>query len=101
MTQTDYLAHFEKAIKTTFGLDSKHLETVAVVETNRGQVIWDGEVEVFSVTGQPDARRCYVWAEDIPTGTHLVVVLERPPIKSPLDAVRAAIMTGDHGGQNN
>jgi hypothetical protein len=101
VSDVEYLAHFQNAIKTTFGLESKHFETVEVVDTNGGQVTWEGEVEVFSVTGHPAARRCYAWAEDIPTGTHFVVVLARPPIQTASDAVRAAIMTGAYGRQNN
>ena len=93
MTHPEYVAHLQKAIKRTFGLEANHVETQQVVETFRGQVLFDGDVEVFDVTGHPDAARCYAWAKDIETGSKSTVVLERPPIKSALDAVRAAILT--------
>ncbi len=101
MNQAEYVAHLQKAIKKTFGLESAHVETVGVVETFRGQVLFDGDVEVFDVTGHPDAKRCYAWANDIETGSNSTVVLERPPIKTALDAVRAAILTEHKRGQNN
>jgi hypothetical protein len=101
MTNPEYLAHLQKAIKATFGLEAKHVETVEVVESFRGKVIWDGDVEVFTVTGHPDAKRCYAWAQDIETGSNSTVVLERPPIKNALDAVRAAIVTQGRRQSNN
>jgi len=101
MTQPEYVEHLQKAIKRTFGLESKHVETVEVMETFRGQVLFDGDVEVFDVTGNPDAKRAYAWAKDIETGSNSTVVLERPPIKSALDAVRAAIITEHKRASNN
>jgi len=92
MTHPEYLAHLQKAIKKTFGLESEYVETVEVVESFKGDVIWDGDVEVFTVK-HPEASHCYAWAHDIETGSHSLVVLGRPPIKSALDAVRAALVT--------
>jgi len=96
-----YIEHLQRAIKKTFGLESQHVETLAVVETFRGDVLFNGDVEVFTVTGHPDATRCYAWAKDIETGSNSTVVLERPPIKNALDAVRAALVTEFKSRQNN
>jgi hypothetical protein len=96
-----YIEHLQKAIKKTFGLDSKHVETLEVVESFRGQILFDGDVEVFDVTGHPDAKRCYAWAKDVETGSNSTVVLERPPIKNALDAVRAALVTAHKRATHN
>ena len=101
MTAPNYIEHLQKAIKRTFGLESKHVETLAVVETFRGDVLFEGDVEVFDVTGHPDAKRCYAWAENHETGSNSTVVLERPPIKNALDAVRAAIVSAGRRQSNN
>ena len=101
MTRPEYLAHLQKAIKSTFGLESKHVETVAVVESYNGNQQFDGDVEVFNISGHPDAKRCYAWAVDNEIGSKSTVVLERPPIKSALDAVRAALVTADSRAARN
>jgi hypothetical protein len=56
-----------------------HCATVPVHEVFRGQTVWQGDVEVFDLTGHPKAKRAYGWSET-------------PPIKSAMDAVRASIV---------
>jgi hypothetical protein len=70
-----------------------HLESVPVVETFRGQVMWDGIVEVYAVPTPPPAR-VYGWTEDGPSGEpQYIAILGVPPINSPLDAVRAWLVS--------
>lgn len=75
--------------------ESRHLETVPVIETFQGQTVWQGEVEVFGLRGHPKASRCYAWehatGED-DAGKRIVTVLGLPPIVSAQTAVRAAIV---------
>ena len=72
--------------------DAAHVSTVPVKEVFQGKTVWEGEVEVFRLTGHPKAERCYAWAYQGDDGrTHYTVVLKLPPVKSPQDAVRAAI----------
>ncbi len=101
MTPPDYIEHLQKAIKKTFGLESKHIETLSVFETFRGKVMFDSEVEVFEVKGHPTAKRAYAWAKNNEIGSDSTVVLERPPIKNALDAVRAALATEYKRRQQN
>jgi len=93
MTTPQYLMHLQVAIKKTFGNESKHVETLRVFESFAGKVVFDGEVEVFTITGHPSAKRCYAWAKDHETGSDSFVVLERPPITDALSAVRAVLAT--------
>ncbi|MGC9940863.1 MAG: hypothetical protein ABSE48_03455 [Verrucomicrobiota bacterium] len=63
-------------------------------EVFQGKTLWDGEVEVFDLTGHPKAKRAYGWSH--PTGgdnkaERFVSVLEVPPVNSPEVAVKMVI----------
>jgi hypothetical protein len=47
--------------KEAHGVTASHFETVAVKELFRGEVAWDGEVEVFNVADHPKAKQCFAW----------------------------------------
>jgi hypothetical protein len=67
---------------------------VPVTETFRGEVAWGGEVEVFDVTGHPEAKRVYAWGhpnDENPMRLDVTAVLEIPPVDSPQTAVKIAI----------
>jgi hypothetical protein len=88
------------AIRRMYGLEAKHLETVLVHEDVRGEVICDGEVEVFEVD-HPQTRRAYAWSHmKIGVKRRLHAVLGVPPIDSPLKAVQAAIVAQTRRAQN-
>ena len=78
------------------GCDSKHVESVPVHEVFRGQTVWQGIVEVFDLIGHPKAKRCYGWSHsdgEDDKGKRFVTVLEIPPVKSPVTAVKASIIS--------
>lgn len=65
-----------------------------VREVFEGKVVWDGIVHVFDLEGHPKATRAYAWSSPI-EGTdkrRFYAVLHLGGIRSPLDAVRAAIV---------
>ncbi len=64
------------------------------MEQFRGQTVWDGVVEVFQLSGHPQAKRCYAWSFSEDEGPHYVAVLALPPVDSACTAVRAAIASG-------
>lgn len=91
----DYILQLIQAIKRLYGCNATHVETVPVVEEFQGKVIWQGEVEVFTVNHR-QAKRAYAWAHDNGQdgkGKNFVAVLELPPVNSPQTAVKAAIMS--------
>lgn len=91
----DYLARVEVAVSQLSDCGAAYRETVPVKEVFRGQTVWEGEVEVFDLSGHPKARRAYAWSRregQNDEGERFVVVLEIPPVVSPLTAVRASIM---------
>ena len=69
-------------------------DSVPVNETYEGKPIWKGEVQIFTLTGHPSARRCYAWSSPIDESDkrRFFAVLHQAPILTPLDAVRAAII---------
>jgi hypothetical protein len=87
MTEIERL---QKTIRDQHGCGSTHRESVTVHETFPGKVVWDGVVEVFSLTDHPRAKRAFAWSYKSDTGEkRYVAVLSVPPIITPLDAVGA------------
>lgn len=82
----------KEAIKNMHGCASTHVESVSVHETFNGQTVWQGEVQVYELTGHPKAKRAYAWSHAT-TGTkrRFYAVLELGPVKDAVTAVRAAI----------
>jgi hypothetical protein len=70
-------------------------ESVPVKEVFQGKTLWNGEVEVFDLTGHPKAKRAFSWSHpenSDGTGERFVAVLEIPPVDSPETAVKISIM---------
>jgi hypothetical protein len=91
----DYIGELKKVIRQLHGCAAEHAETAPVKEVFQGQIVWEGEVEVFNIRGHPKARRCYAWAHatgEDDKGKRYVAVLELPPVDSAQTAVRAAII---------
>jgi hypothetical protein len=65
-----------------------------VAETFAGEPVWEGVVHVFDLDGHPTATRAYAWSSPIEGSDkrRFYAVLHVPPISSPADAVRAAIV---------
>lgn len=70
------------------------VQTVPVKETFDGVTVWEGVVFVFQVHGHPKTTKAYAWLSPIEGSDkrRFFAVLHIPPITSPLDAVRAAIV---------
>jgi hypothetical protein len=92
MIDAKYRAALAKAFKDLHECEAKHIETVPVIERFQGKTVWDGEVEVFALSGHPKASRGYAWAYDKAKGSEIVAVLELPPVISPKTAVQASIV---------
>jgi hypothetical protein len=91
----DYLARVQVAVSQLHNCGAAWRETVPVHEAFRGETVWQGEVEVFDLTGHPKAKRAYAWShKEGPNdeGERFVTVLEIPPVVSPITAVRASII---------
>jgi len=91
---SDYHLELRKAIKAVHGLDAEFVESVPVKEVFRGEVAWQGDVQVFAVVGHPKAKQCFAWGvrRDDDKGWDITAVLGIPPVVTPELAVKAAIV---------
>ena len=91
----DYLARLQTAVQHLHGCAAVHRETVPVHEVFRGETVWQGDVEVYDLTGHPKAKRAYAWSHlegKNDEGERFVAVLEIPPVDSAKKAVQVQIV---------
>ena len=99
----NYIEELQDVIRKLHGAETRHVETVPVVETFNGQTVWEGEVEVFDLLGHPTASRIYAWSHDTDDPSNPrrhVTVLHLPPAITPRKAVQASIVS-DYREQQN
>jgi hypothetical protein len=89
------------AIRHLEGVEASHVETTHVREVHAGQVVWEGDIEVFQLAKHPKAKRAYAWSEAT-TGNkrRFFVVLHAVGIDSPVAALRASILADARGPKN-
>ena len=82
------------AVERTHGGAATLAQSVPVKETHEGTTVWEGVVHVFDLADHPKATRAYAWSSPIEGSTRrrFFAVLHIPPITSPVEAVRAAIV---------
>ena len=70
------------------------VDAVPVKEAFQGRTVWEGVVHVFDLEDHPKATRAYAWSSPIEGSDkrRFYAVLHLGGIRSPLDAVRAAIV---------
>ncbi len=82
------------AIRHLHGCEATHVETVHVHERtpDARETAWRGDVEVFALTGHPQATKAYAWSEAT-TGNkrRFFAVLHLGPVDSPEKAVQGSI----------
>lgn len=84
----------QKAIENQHGGVASLVQSVPVREDFEGQPVWEGVVHVFDLADNPKATRAYAWSSPIKGSDkrRFFAVLHMGAIKSPQDAVRAAIV---------
>src|ERR1035441_5631876 len=100
---TNYIEELCDVILRLHGVASRHVETVPVKEVFGGETVWEGNVEVFDLSGHPKATRAYAWAHDTDDPKNPrrhVTVLHIPPVTSPVMAVKAAIQQELRSGKS-
>lgn len=93
MTDVD-TAELKRAVERMHACDATLIQSVPVKETFGDKVVWEGVVHVFKITGHPPANKAYAWSSPIEGSDkrRFFAVLHEGPVKSPADAVRAAIV---------
>ena len=95
MASKQYIERLKLTVEQLHNCCAVHSETVPVHEIFRGETVWQGEVEVFDLTGHSKAKRAYGWSHREgrnDQGERFVTVLEIPPVESAVTAVRASIV---------
>jgi len=89
------------AVEAQHGGRAMHIDSVPVKETFQGQTVWEGVVEVFDLDGCPNATRVYAWSSPIEGSSkrRFFAVLHLGGIRSPADAVKAAIVAEARAGK--
>jgi hypothetical protein len=92
-------SELQRAVETQHGGRATLAQSVPVKETHAGAVVWEGLVHVFDLTGHATASRAYAWSSPIEGSEkrRFFAVLHQGPVKSPVDAVRAAIVAEQRG----
>jgi hypothetical protein len=80
---------FCAAESKAFRIQPDYRQTVPVREMFRGKTLWQGNVEVFDLTGHPKAKHCYGWTYGEPE--EFITILELPPVNSPESAVKVGV----------
>jgi hypothetical protein len=82
------------AVESQHGCKGTFVQSVPVKETFDGKIVWDGVVHIFQIHGHPKATKAYAWSSPIDGSDkrRFFAVLHLPPITSPVEAVRAAIV---------
>jgi hypothetical protein len=90
----------KSAVEAQHGCTATFLQSVPVKETFEAKTVWAGVVQVFRIDGHPRAKKAYAWSSPIEGGDkrRYFAVLHLPPVTSPVDAVRAAIVAEHRQG---
>ena len=88
------VVQLKRAVEGQHGCTATFVQSVPVKEAFEGKTIWEGVVHVFQINGHPKASKAYAWSSPIERSDkrRFFAVLHIPPITSPADAVRAAIV---------
>lgn len=91
----------KQAVESQHGGTATLIQSVPVKETFGGKTVWEGTVSVFDLADNRNAKRAYAWSSPIEGSTkrRFFAVLHTGPIKSPVDAVRAAIVAEQRGAK--
>jgi hypothetical protein len=90
----EYIDHLRPVVEQTHGGIATAIQSVPIREVFNGQTVWEGVVHVFDLADHPKATRAYAWSSPIEGSAkrRFPAVLHIGAIKSPRDAVRAAIV---------
>jgi hypothetical protein len=82
------------AVERMHGCSATLSQSVPIKESHQGVIVWEGVVHVFDLKGHPKATRAYAWSSPIEGSDkrRFFAVLHQPPVTSPTEAVRAAIV---------
>lgn len=92
-----------RAVESLHSCHATLVQSLPVRDKFRGKVAWEGVVHVFDIEGNPAATRAYAWSSPIEGSDRrrIAAVLHMGLIRSPIDAVRAAIVAEYRAAQSH
>jgi hypothetical protein len=91
----EYIERVKMAVEHLHNCRASHCATMPVHEVFQGKTLWEGEVEVFNLTGHPKVKQAYAWSHadgKHDTDEKLVAELEIPQVESAQIPVKVAIV---------
>jgi hypothetical protein len=90
----DHPDQLKEVVEAQHGGQATLMQSVPVRESFGGKTVWEGVVHVFDLADNPKATRAYAWSSPVEGSDkrRFFAVLHMGAIKSPVDAVRAAIV---------
>jgi hypothetical protein len=85
----EYTERLQMVIEHLHKCGADWVESVPVHEVYGGKTVWQGDVEVYALTGHPKAKRCYGWSYGEPE--QFITILELPPVDSAAAAVKVGV----------
>ena len=87
-------SELRKAVEAQHGGTAVWVAAEPVKEVFDGKTVWEGTVHVFNLDDHPGATMAYAWSSPVEGSDNrrFYTVLHLGGIRSPLDAVRAAIV---------
>jgi hypothetical protein len=91
----------QETVERMHGGKARLVQSVPVREKFAREMVWEGVVHVFALTGHPTATQAYAWSSPIEGSDkrRFFAVLHQPPVTSPVEAVRAAIVAEQKAGK--
>jgi len=89
VVKQEYIERLQNVINEVHRCRATHKTSVYVKEETAERIVWEGEVEVFSLFGHPRAKFCYGWSEG--ESGEFITILELPPVDTPQAAVRVGM----------
>src|SRR6266404_9826967 len=87
-------SELKNAVERMHHCSARLIQSVPIREWFEHETVWESAVHIFDLEGHPTASRAYAWSSSIEGSDNrrFFAVLHQPPITSPVDAVRAAIV---------
>jgi hypothetical protein len=87
--KNQYAERLQQVIQHLHNCSATWIESVPVKEVFQRQTVWQGDVQVFTLTGHSKAKRCYGWSYGEPE--QFITILELPPVDSAQAAVKVGV----------
>lgn len=77
------------AVEHLHHCSARYLDLDEIEESFEGERVWSGAIATFTLENHPIASTCYAWKEP----GRIFAVLRIGPVDSPLNALRASILS--------